>query len=311
VDTVLNLRVIFYSNNRQLTVINETMSQTPDPLLDRLSPAYAQAMREFFAHYEIEIITCQYWRNRAPWNVETRKCFDSFFLFPVIGKVGVQLDSGRQTIGPTSYLALADGIQHSLILEKGYHRLEQIAVHCRIQDRWGRPFLARLSSPIGKLREPAVWHRALADLASLMSVDPALGRHRGRVLMSELLFDRLRDEKKLAPLNRKGDPRIECVLRRMKDDLASPELAIEALARDIELTATQMRKLFRRETRRSPKEYMHRLRLEKAVDLLRHSTLTIKQVAAECGFATDNYFHLAFRKAFSVTPTTFREREIL
>jgi AraC-like DNA-binding protein len=287
------------------------MPQTIDPLPGRLSTTYEQAMREFFAHYEIEIITCAYWRNRAPWSVETRKCFDSFFLFPVVGRVGIPLESGRKSIGPTTYLALSDGIEHSLVLEKGYKKLEQISLHCRIQDRWGRPFLSRFHSPIGKLRDADRWHRLLADLASLMNSDPSLGRHLGKLLVSELLFDRLREEKKLAPLNRSGDPRIERVLQRMKDEAGSPDLSIEALAEGIDLTATQMRKLFRRETRRSPKQYLHRLRLEKAVDLLRHSTQTIKQVAAECGFTTDNYFHLAFRKAFGVTPTAFREREIL
>jgi AraC-like DNA-binding protein len=288
------------------------MPEAVDPLSGRLTSSCAQAMREFFAHYEIEIITCAYWRNRAPWRVETRKCFDSFFLFPVIGKVGVTFVSGRRIINPTTYLALPDGVQHSLILEKGYQRLEQIALHCRIQDRWGRPFLNRFDSPISKLHDPVRWHRLLADLASLMcSSDPALGRHLGKVLVSELLFDRLRDEKILVPLNRNSDPRIEHILQRMKDELASPDLSIEALAHGIDLTATQMRKLFRRETRRSPKQYLHRLRLEKAVDLLRHSTQTIKQIAGECGFTTDNYFHLAFRKAFGATPMAFREKEIL
>jgi len=301
----------FYSNNRQLSVKNETMPQFPDPLPGRLSAAYNSALREFFAHYEIEIVTCQYWRNRAPWGVETRKCFDSFFLFPVIGKVGITFASGRRIIGPTTYLALAEGVQHSLDLEKDHKRLEQISLHCRIQDRWGRPFLNRFDSPISKLHDPARWHRLLADLSSLMNSDPALGQHFGKVLVSELLFDRLRDEKKLAPLNRSGDPRIERVLQRMKDELASPDLSIESLARGIDLTATQMRKLFRRETRRSPKQYLNRLRLEKSVDLLRHSTQTIKQIAAETGFTTDNYFHLAFRKAFGVTPIVFREKEIL
>ncbi len=144
-----------------------------------------------------------------------------------------------------------------------------------------------------------------------MSDDPEVGRYRGKLLVQELLADRLLEDEKLTPLNREGDPRIERVLQRMKDEMTSPDLSIEALAQGIELTATQMRKLFRRETRKGPKEYLHRLRLEKAVHLLRHSTQTVKQIAFECGFATDNYFHLTFRKAFGVTPAAFREKESL
>jgi len=287
------------------------MPQTIDPLSGRLSPSYTTGLREFFAHYEIEILFCKYWRNRAPWSVETRRCFDTFFLFPVHGKVRVTLENGRPVIGPDIYLALPDGVQHALALEKGLSRLEQISLHCRIQDRWGRPFLSRFPSPVARLRDPERWHRILTDFASLISDDPELGRYRGKALVQELLSDRLLEEEMLAPLNREGDARIERVLQRMKEELASPGLSIEGLADDIDLTATQMRKLFRRETRRSPKQYLNRLRLEKAVHLLRHSTLTVKQIALECGYVTDNYFHLAFRKAFHVTPAAFREKEIL
>lgn len=287
------------------------MPQAVDPLSGRLSPAYGHALRELFAYYEIEILSCVFWRNRAPWEISTRKCFDDFFLFPVRGSVRVTLASGRRVIAPGNYLALPEGERHALVLEKGHPRLEQIALHCRMQDRWRRPLLARFSSPVGRLQDPARWHRVLADLACLMGVDPELGQHQGKVLVRELMADRLREEKNLSPLNRNGDPRIERVLQRMKDDLATPTLSIEALADEIDLTATQMRKLFRLETRRGPKQYLHQLRLEKAAHLLRTSTQTIKQVASECGFATDNYFHLVFRKAFGLTPTVFREKEIL
>jgi AraC-like DNA-binding protein len=287
------------------------MPQSIDRLAERLNESHRHALREFFAHYNIEIISCLYWRNRAPWMVATRKCPDTFFLFPVRGKVRVTLETQRPLITPESYLALPDEETHALAIEKGHPVLEQIALHCRIQDRWRRPLLARFPSRVARLRDPARWHRVLADLASLMNLDPELGQERGKNLVRELIIDRLRHEAPLSPMNRSGDPRIEIVLHTMKEQLASPTLSIEALADEIHLTATQMRKLFRRETRMGPKEYLHQLRLEQAAYLLRHSTQTIKQIALDCGFATDNYFHLVFRKAFGVTPTAFREKEIL
>jgi len=285
--------------------------QTIDPHADRLSPAYRQGLRELLAHYEVEVLTCVYWRNRAPWFLETRQCFDSFFLFPICGSLRLTTDAGRSRIEPGHYLALPDGKPHALHLEKGYVRLEQIALHCRIQDRWGRPLLSRFRHPVAALVDPARWYRALTDLASLMSTDLELGRHWGKTLTLELMAGRLRQEEDLLPLDRQGDPRIERVLQRMKAGLADPALSIESLARGVDLTTTQVRKLFRRETRMAPKNFLLRLRLEKAVHLLRHSTLTIKQIAFECGFATDNYFHLVFRKAFGVTPIVFRQSERL
>jgi AraC-like DNA-binding protein len=285
--------------------------QTPDSLRDRLPAAYTRALREFFLHYEIEVLSCVFWRNRAPWSAPARQCFDSFLLFPLRGVVRANLASGPVLIPPGSYLALADGRPHDLALIEGRARLDQVALHLRMQDRWGRPLLARFRSPVGRLRDAARWHRLLADLACLMSVDPGLGRARGRVLVQELMAERLATESGVAPWRGRGDPRLEHVRQRMREQLGSPTLAIEALAGEIGLTATQMRKLFRRENRRAPKDYLQRLRLEKATQLLRHSARTIKEVSAACGFATDNYFHLVFRRAFGMTPLAYRKQEVL
>jgi len=287
------------------------MPETQDPLKGRLSDDYRHALRELLAHYEITILSCAYWRNRAPWELETRRCYDSFLLFPVRGTLRLTVDGKRMLVTPGEYLALPDRKEHALALEKGHKHLEQIALHCHIQDRWRRPLLGRFRSPVARLGDAARWHRALADLASIMNADAELGRHWGRTLVLELMAGRLREEKRLTPHDREGDPRIERVLQRMKEELGSPELSVESLAAGVGLTATQVRKLFRRETGQSPKQYLHRQRLERAVHLLRHSTQSIKQIALECGFATDNYFHLVFRAAFGVTPGDFSRREML
>ncbi len=287
------------------------MPQLIDPLPRRLTEACRQDLRDFYAHYEIEIVSCVFWRNRPPWTLERRRCLDTFLLFPVRGRVRATLDGAVERISPGDYLALADGRPHALALEKGHPRLEQISLHCRIRDRWGRPLLARFRRPLARLGDPVRWHRDLADLASLMSSDPATGRRHGEALVRELVVERLRAGEKLAALRRGGDARIERVLARMEEELGSPRLAIELLAREIGLTATQMRKLFRRETQTGPKQYLHQLRLRRAARLLRHSTKTIKEIALECGFATDNYFHLVFRQAFDATPAEYRGRETL
>ena len=287
------------------------MPQTVDPLTGWLDDPHRQFLGEWLVHYEIEIVSCAFWRNRAPWGVSRRRCFDSFLLFPTRGKVCVTLASGRHVIAPGQYLALPEGEWHTLEIEKGHTRLEQISLHCRMQDRWQRPFLTRFRSPRGTLANRAFWHRSLLDLAFLMNFDPEVGKHRGKTLVRELLAERLRGEKRLSPLKRAGDPRIERVLRLMKEGLSSPLLSVESLSREVDLTSTQMRKLFRRETGSSPRRYLLRLRLERAVHLLRHSTQNIKQIALESGFSSDNYFHLVFRQAFQATPAEYRDRESL
>ncbi|HEX4139855.1 MAG TPA: hypothetical protein VHY09_05870, partial [Candidatus Methylacidiphilales bacterium] len=167
------------------------MPQRFDPLTHHLGEVYRHGLRDFFAHYEVEIVSCAFWRNRPPWTLERRRCLDTFLLFPLCGRVRAALDGLTVRIGPGEYLALADGRPHALELEKGHPRLEQISLHCRIQDRWGRPLLVRFGRPMAKLADAARWRRDLTDLASLMGSDPVTGRRHGEALVRQLIAERL------------------------------------------------------------------------------------------------------------------------
>ncbi len=222
------------------------------------------------------------------------------------------MEEGKRTVRPGSYLALADGIRACADdAPRRERKLEQVSLALPDPGPMAAAAAGPLSFARGEAFRPARWHQKLADLASMMWNDTDLGRSWGPTLVRELIAERLASESNLAPMERDGDPRIGRVLERMKEELASPILSIDALATSVGLTGTQMRKLFYRETRTRPKEHLHRLRMERAVQLLRHSTQTIEQIAAACGFATDNYFHLVFQKAFMVTPTEFRSKQVV
>lgn len=236
---------------------------------------------------------------------------DCFFLFPLLGRVRIIRKSGTKVIGRGEYLMLPEGERHALEIDTDCAELHQLSLHCQIQDRWHHSLLNRFPRPFGKIAEPDACYDALKNLSCLLRDDPELAQSHGETFLRELLAARLGEEKNFAASPSRGDARIEHILRRIRQEMASPDLSVEALAREIELTPVQMRKLFQRETRTSPKQYLQRLRLQHAVQLLRHSTKSVKEVAAESGFASDAYFHLVFRKALDCTPTEYRERSIV
>ena len=59
----------------------------------------------------------------------------------------------------------------------------------------------------------------------------------------------------------------------------------------------------------SPYQYRLRLCLERAKELLEESDDTIDQIAAKVGFGTYNGFSTAFKKAFNIPPTAYRNRQ--
>lgn len=59
----------------------------------------------------------------------------------------------------------------------------------------------------------------------------------------------------------------------------------------------------------SPGAYILQLQLEKAVNLLQSSTLSIKEIAIECGFASASYFCRSFNHKFNSPPGAFRKKK--
>ncbi|WP_127585416.1 helix-turn-helix transcriptional regulator [Paenibacillus koleovorans] len=65
-------------------------------------------------------------------------------------------------------------------------------------------------------------------------------------------------------------------------------------------------RLFHRTKGVTPLHYLTNIRMEKAVELLRHSTLTVEEIAAGVGYASGNYFCKVFRSKTGSTPGQFR-----
>jgi AraC family transcriptional activator of pyochelin receptor len=66
---------------------------------------------------------------------------------------------------------------------------------------------------------------------------------------------------------------------------------------------------FRELFKTSPYKYRLHLCLEKAKVLLEETDDTIDQIAMKVGFDTYNGFSTAFKKAFSIAPTEYRNRQ--
>ena len=66
---------------------------------------------------------------------------------------------------------------------------------------------------------------------------------------------------------------------------------------------------FRELFKTSPYQYRLHLCLERAKILLEETDDTIDQIASKVGFDTYNGFSTAFKKAFSIAPTEYRNRQ--
>ncbi|NQD87545.1 helix-turn-helix domain-containing protein [Paenarthrobacter sp. CM16] len=84
------------------------------------------------------------------------------------------------------------------------------------------------------------------------------------------------------------------------------DLTIDALADQAHMSRRTFIRAFRASTGTTPSAWVRSQRLDAARHLLESSSLSIDQVAAECGFGSAVTLRQNFARAFSTTPTDYR-----
>ncbi len=73
------------------------------------------------------------------------------------------------------------------------------------------------------------------------------------------------------------------------------------------MSRSTLMRVFRKATGQTPIEYLVRLRIQKAMELLRNSDRTITEIAMDVGFNDSNYFARQFRRQTAKSPRQFRQ----
>lgn len=92
----------------------------------------------------------------------------------------------------------------------------------------------------------------------------------------------------------------------IRNNLNDPALSVESLADELRCSARYLSKIFQQETGERIIEQIARLRLSNAIDALKHTQLSVKEIATACGYSDANYFARVFRRAMSKSPQEFR-----
>lgn len=82
-----------------------------------------------------------------------------------------------------------------------------------------------------------------------------------------------------------------------------------AVARRCGLGYATFRRRFKAMTGRSPLDYQIQVRLNRAAELLRHSSKTAREIAEQLGYAHVHFFSRQFKKRFGQSPQKFRQAE--
>ena len=85
-------------------------------------------------------------------------------------------------------------------------------------------------------------------------------------------------------------------------------LTVEEVARRCGVDRSQLFRLFKTRLGLSPQQYILSLRLERARELLRDTSLSVTEAMYSCGFSELCHFSRSFRRAFGVPPSACRRQ---
>ena len=84
------------------------------------------------------------------------------------------------------------------------------------------------------------------------------------------------------------------------------ELTVEEIAGACQLNRSYFSKLFKEKKGCPPQEFLIRLRLSKAAELMRTTTISIGDISASCGYPNQLHFSRAFKQRYGLPPREWR-----
>jgi AraC-like DNA-binding protein len=100
--------------------------------------------------------------------------------------------------------------------------------------------------------------------------------------------------------------RVQRATRYIDEHLGQP-IAADDLAAAARLSPSQTARLFRQQTGHTPMQFLRRARIDRARRLLADVDLSIKEIAAQCGFDDPYHFSRVFREVDGLPPTLYRQ----
>ncbi|KFX70526.1 AraC family transcriptional regulator [Pseudomonas taeanensis MS-3] len=146
-----------------------------------------------------------------------------------------------------------------------------------------------------------------------------IGREHGRELaaaISEMfIYERIRNEQdhQRVPLKHMlgtNQPKLQEIVALMEANLEEP-IDLDELACYVDVSRRQLERLFQKYLHCSPSRYYLKLRLIRARQLLKQTSMSIIELASVCGFVSTPHFSKCYREYFGIPPRDERAGQSL
>lgn len=266
------------------------MSVTSSPLAPARRPDLASLPDAFLPEIGYHV----YRRCMPTWHIVEDTIDFLDLTYVVKGEADYFVDGETVTVTAGDLLCLPPGTRREAV-SPAHNLMTCYSVNVILRDAHGRPLdlpWPRVSpigvhgDLVGMFRD--LWH------AWVHKTPGHLAKAHGLLLliMHRVLELAGTDQERAAI-----DPRVEAASRYMSEHLSEP-ITVRTLADQVGLTPVYFSALFRGQVGLSPRQYLTRIRMHQAEEMLRSGECSIRDVAERTGYTDDLYFRRHF-KAFT------------
>lgn len=190
------------------------------------------------------------------------------------------------------------------ILRKFLANVRQLRIHKPLVFEWAIDLLARLEEQLhspglnGHGGEPvkrAALYQSIYDCQTLQEIEAAVRRSITHYL--ELRMERSTDK----------NAKLVNQVCQIIDKTYHEPITIQSLSGQVYLSPNYLRSIFRDKTGMTIHDYLTRIRLEKAKEMLADPSLKVQDIAQKIGYESTSYFISLFLKNQGVTPNEYRK----
>lgn len=106
-----------------------------------------------------------------------------------------------------------------------------------------------------------------------------------------------------------GDSAVKKVMRYINSHL-SERITLSDLSKTAHMSEKYFCAFFKKQTGITPIEYVNRVRIERACELLKTGEMSVTNVALECGFESLSYFIRKFKAQMGTSPSDYKKQHI-
>lgn len=180
--------------------------------------------------------------------------------------------------------------------EVDYSVSESIVANLRLCN-YGEPEFFRFQNPAEGM---LLFSRLLSDWQAQHSANQAKST-------LYAILERLDHEQKIPT----EDSAFAICLQYIEAHFCEPTLAIDSVCENGFISPSGLQRAFLQRFGVSPKQYIIKLRMNKALQLLAENRLPIKEIALCCGFSDEKYFSRAFRERYGYPPSQLRNHIVV